>query len=159
MVVLFGIAGTFILYLSWPLLTGETIVLDTRPVDPFDIFRGQYLTIGYEIASVPAIEGAKEGETVYVALREDEEEIWRYKDASLVRPKGMFIKGEITSISGENMRIEYGIEQYFFERNAKVATRNMTVEVRVSNGKARISQLLIDGEPIEIEYGDFELGS
>ena len=42
------IIGVFILYLAWPLMTGKTIVLATRPIDPFDIFRGQYIVINYE---------------------------------------------------------------------------------------------------------------
>ena len=160
MVVLFGIAGTFIFYLSWPLLTGKAVVLATQPVDPFDIFRGQYLTINYEVGTVPVIDGVNVGETVYVVLKEDEEGIWRYERASLVKPGGTFIKGEVNSLSGENMRIEYGIEQYFFERNAKISTRGMTVEVKLSEGgNARISGLLMDGEPIEIEYGEIGLGS
>jgi uncharacterized membrane-anchored protein len=156
LLVLLGIAGSFILYLSWPLLTGKTVVLATRPVDPFDIFRGQYITINYEIGSIPAIDGAREGESVYVVLEEDEGGIWRYEDASLVRPdEGTFIKGVISSINGENMRVEYGIEQYFFERGAQLPRGALEVEVKLSkSGQARILQLLQDGEPIDIVYRD-----
>lgn len=152
--VLLGIAGTFIFYLSWPLLTGKTVILATRPVDPFDILRGQYIVINYEINNIPIIDGAKEGNSVYVILKEDENKIWRYKSASLSIPKDEdFIKGSIKSIYGDNMRIEYGIEQFFFERNAEFPTRDLTVEVKISSsGQARISNLLHDGKPIEIKY-------
>ncbi len=153
LLVLLGIAGIFILYLSWPLLTGKTVILATRPVDPFDILRGQYIVINYEISNLPLIEGAVEGESVYVIIEEDAEGIWRYKDVSLVKPSsGDFIKGTIKSIIG-GMRVEYGIEQYFFERGASLPTRNLQVEVKLSSsGQARIVQLLQDKKPINIIY-------
>ena len=83
LIFLLGIAGTFILYLSWPSLTGTTIVLATRPVDPFDILRGQYITIAYDIGNVPAISGAGVGDSVYVSLKEDDKKIYRYESESL----------------------------------------------------------------------------
>ncbi len=150
-----GIAGTFILYLSGPLLTGKTIVLATRPVDPFDLFRGQYIVINYEISSVPALPGSKQGNPIYVILKEDENKIWRYQGASLTLPKDSdFIKGTINSIYGSNMQVEYGIEQFFFERDAHIETRNMRVEVKIDDtGQARIKQLLDENlKPINITY-------
>ena len=58
------------------------------------------------------------------------------------------------------MRIEYGIEQFFFERGAKFSMRNITVEVKISNsGQARISKILQNGEPLEIEYKDVGFAS
>ena len=161
LVVLFGIVGIFILYLSWPFLTGKTIVLATRPVDPFDIFRGQYITINYEIGNIPAIPEVEEGSAVYVLLEPDEEGIWRFQEVSLTQPReGTFIRGEIMSIHGDNMRIKYGIEQYFFERHASLPTRGLTVEVKVSSsGQVRISNLLHDGKPVEIEYKNISITS
>ena len=70
LVVLIGIAGSFMLYLSFPLLMGKTVILKTQPVDPFDFFRGQYLIINYEISGVNLSEVFKEGDTVYVSLKE-----------------------------------------------------------------------------------------
>ncbi len=52
------------------------------------------------------------------------------------------------------MDLEYGIEQYFFERNSRLPTTNLTVEVKVSNGgRAVISNLLYKGENITLPYG------
>ena len=152
--VLLLVIGSFILYLSWPLLTGQTIVLALRPVDPFDPLRGQYIVLNYEISSLPALEGAQEGNTVYVLLKEDEQDIWRYQSASLSRPgKGIVIAGTVRSLSGNTMNLNYGIEQYFFERHAQLPTQNLTVEVKVSaDGNARISHLLHNGKPAQIIY-------
>lgn len=161
LVVLFLIVGTFILYLSWPLLAGKTIILATRPVDPFEPFRGQYMAINYEISSIPFIEGFKEGNKVYVILKPDESKIWRYEGATLTKPsQGIFIAGVVESVYVEDMRVRYGIEQFFFERNADLPTRNITVEAKVDDsGQARISNLLYNGKPVEIEYEKVSLTS
>lgn len=158
LVILIGIVLTLILYFSWPLLTGKEIILATQPVDPFDILRGQYLTIRYDISQVPTIKGAFVGDQVYVTLKEDSSHIWRYEKVSLVKPEGDFIKGEITSIYGESMQIKYGIEQYFFERNAHIETRNMTIKVKIGvSGQARIVELMKDNKPLIIEYENFSI--
>ncbi len=153
-VALIVILGSFILYLSWPLMTGSAMVLATQPVDPFDPLRGQYMTIRYEINVVPKPINASTGDTIYVSLKEDAEGIARHAGTSLRQPsKGMFIKGEIKQIYGDETRIEYGIEQYFFERNAQFETQNIQVEVKVSSGgQARITRLLKDGKPLKITY-------
>lgn len=148
-----------ILYLSWPLLTGKTIILQTQPVDPFDLFRGQYLVIRYDISSIPIISGVNENslisQTIYVKLnKNDSSNVYNYGSAYLEKPnEGTFIKGKIKSISHGKILIEYGIEQYFFERNAEINTRGIQVEVKVdSSGQARISRLLKDEKPVEIKY-------
>ena len=43
---------SFIFYNEWPLLTGKKVVLATQPIDPFDPFRGQYMSINYEISRI-----------------------------------------------------------------------------------------------------------
>ena len=37
---------------AWPLWTGEPIYLAVRPVDPRDLFRGDYVTLGYDVQQV-----------------------------------------------------------------------------------------------------------
>ena len=161
LVVLLGIAGSFILYLSWPLITGKTVILATRPVDPFDILMGQYININYDISNIPTIENAKDGNDIYVIIKEDKDNLWKYREASLTVPKDqIFINGKIKSVYGNQMRIEYGIEQYFFERNAELPTTNLTVEVKISSsGQARISKLLHNGKPVELEYENVSITS
>jgi len=153
------ILGGFLLWSAWPLLTGTEIVLDTQPVDPFDPFRGQYMTIRYTVGSVPFEEGFSQGDTAYVHLRE-EAGIWVYDDISKVKPDGIFLKGNVERITGDTMRVTYGIEQFFFEHDADVPTRNITVKVKVSSGgTARIVELLQNGEPVKIVYEPISLNS
>jgi len=160
--ILFLILGGFLLYVSIPLLSTKTAVLATQPVDPFDLVRGQYIIIRYEIDSIPLIEGAEVGNNVYVSLTEDLDGISRYKSASLDKPSKdeLFIRGQIKSIYGKNMGVEYGIEQYFFERGASFEANDMEVKVKLSdNGGARIVELLQDGEPVKIIYENKTLTS
>ena len=58
------------------------------------------------------------------------------------------------------MRVEYGIEQFFFERNAQFPQNDLTVEAKLSSsGQARVVQLLHQGKPINITYKKVELTS
>ncbi len=165
LILVLSVVLSFVAYNEWPLLTGRKIVLDTRPVDPFDPFRGQYMTINYEISGISDadanVKGFEAGDSIYISLEKDEVGIWRAKSASGEKPqKGDFIKGKVTRASETNVRVEYGIEQFFFERHAKVPTENITVEVSVaSSGRAKLVQLLQNGKPIEIEYEKFDIRS
>mgnify|MGYP001572134655 FL=1 len=158
--VLLVIAGIFTLYLSWPLLTGTTVILKTQPVDPFDVFRGQYMTINYEISGVGLPEGAKEGDSIYVLLKEGEDKIWHAEKTSLSKPdSGIFIRGTARQ-SRRGLSLEYGIEQYFFERNAELPWRDLEIKVKIdSSGQARIVELLRNGKPVEIKYQNPSLKS
>lgn len=149
--VLLGIAGIFILYLSFPLFTGTTVVLKTQPVDPFDPLRGQYLVIRYEISNVRLPENAKDGDSIYVKLKEGEDKIWHSESASLNKPgSGIFIRG--TARKSWRGSVEYGIEQYFFERDSHVP-RMDSVKVKIdSSGQARIVELMMEGKPLNITY-------
>jgi uncharacterized membrane-anchored protein len=151
--VLLGIIVVFTLYMWLPLLFGKTIILKTIPIDPFDVFRGQYIAIRYEISALPVVPGVKEGDKVYVQLMENQSGLWQYVGASVQKPSGDFIRGTVTYTLGQQMNLEYGIEQYFFERNAEFNTSNMSVEAKVTgSGQSKIVQLLHDGKPVEITY-------
>ncbi|MFA5856189.1 MAG: GDYXXLXY domain-containing protein [Candidatus Pacearchaeota archaeon] len=153
------VAITFIIYNQWPYMTGQKIVLATRPVDPFDPFQGQYMQIAYEISNIEDAKGFNEKDTIYVILKEDEKNVWRKDGISASKPSsGDYIKGIVKSTYGNNLRIEYGIEQYFFQRDAKMPTTNITIEVIVArSGRAKIVQLLHNGEPIDIQYEKFDI--
>lgn len=142
-----------IIILSWPLLTGKTFILATAPVDPFDVLRGQYITISYEISRLTNISESDIGNYIYVVLEKDSSGIARAKEVLLEKPEGNFIKGKIKNVFGNSAIAEYGIEQFFFERGATFSIRNITVEVKISSsGQARISKILQDGKPLDITY-------
>ncbi len=135
-------------------IDGTKILLATRPIDPFDPLRGQYIDIRYEISQMPIIAGAEVNSPVYVLLSPDQEGIFRLVGAIQDQPvSGSFLRGYVERIDGDQMFVKYGIEQYFFERQAKFSTDRIVVEALVdSSGQARISQLLRDGKPVVMEY-------
>lgn len=150
-----------LLILSWPSLTGKTFILATQPVDPFDIFRGQYLSINYDISRISnlsdygiSVSPELVGESIYAILEKDSLGIERAKGYSLAKPtSGDFIKGQIKYAYGGSVFVSYGIEQYFFEKNAQFSTQNITVEVKVSDaGRATISKLYRNGKPLGLDY-------
>lgn len=161
LVVILLIFISFIAYNEWPLLFGKTVVLETRPVDPFDLFRGQYMDIRYEISEINTTESFEIGEKVYVELEEDLSGVSRQVDVHKTKPSdAIVIKGRVTKVYTNRIHIEYGIEQYFFERNAELPTENITIEARVAcSGRARLKEMLHNGKPIEISYQNFSIKS
>ncbi len=141
----------FTLYSDIPLRFGKHIILRTQPVDPFDPLMGQYIAINYDISQVPG--NFILGETVYVSLKK-ENNIWVFQSASKEKPRsGDFIRGEALWSNDNSTRVDYGIETYYFERNAQFPTQNLTVEVAVaSSGRAKIWQLLSNDKPLDISY-------
>ncbi|MCE2754356.1 MAG: GDYXXLXY domain-containing protein [Pirellula sp.] len=135
-------------------LTGDTILLRVVPVDPRDLFRGDYVILGYELSRVPpqGIPGLQstdhQDQTVYVAIVPEEDgKHWRASHFSLQKPStGKFLRGQI---KGWN-RIEFGIESYFVQEGEglryerAVRSRNLSAEVAVDrNGNAVLKRLVI----------------
>jgi uncharacterized membrane-anchored protein len=94
--------------LFWPaanfatLTLGTRVLLETKPVDPRDFLRGDYVVLDYAIADVPDVLFPEEtfpgdkwsGATVYVTLALDDAGIASAVGASLSRPEsGLYIKG------------------------------------------------------------------
>jgi len=88
-----------IAYRQYWVATGERILLKTTPVDPRDIFRGDYVSLRYEISSLNLDELAvkqsfKGNEKVYVILQKNPDGTFAAKSVSKEPPTGKkFIQG------------------------------------------------------------------
>ena len=51
-VVSLGVLSGMLVIHAWPLWTGTPIYLKVRPVDPRDLFRGDYVTLGYDVTTL-----------------------------------------------------------------------------------------------------------
>lgn len=137
------------------LITGDTILLRVVPVDPRDLFRGDYVILSYEFSRFPpqGIPGLQstdhQGQTVYVAIVPEEDgKHWRASQFSLQKPStGKFLRGQI---KGWN-RIEFGIESYFVQEGEglryerAVRNQNLSAEIALDrNGKAVLKRLVIN---------------
>lgn len=108
------------------LRSGHEIVLQTKPVDPRDLMRGDYVILGYDITSIDRkiIQGtpANGSRAVYVSLKPSDHGIWNMSRASFTPFTDMAsdevqIRGQSTYAISDypdgiiNMR--YGIERYY----------------------------------------------
>jgi uncharacterized membrane-anchored protein len=148
---------------EWIFRTGEVVHLRTAPVDPRDLFRGDFVRLQYELNRVrPSEMGAalksakrKRHDVVYTALRPAGEGLFEAAGTTLEAPEGLYIKGRIDrhwrfGTRGNSAFVKYGIEQYFVEQGAGKAIERrrgdrddlqvpMEVEVAISgSGKAVI---------------------
>ncbi len=156
---LIAIVG-FIAVKEYTLQTGEEILLKTRPVDPRDLFRGDYVILSYEISrlDLDSLESDtfefKNNDQVYVTLEKIEgygvaKGVFRQKQSN-----NLFVKGKVVSDNDGVVSIEYGIESYFVpEGDGKEIERarngNLDVKVAIDkNGNAGIKSLILDGKEI-----------
>jgi uncharacterized membrane-anchored protein len=144
-----------------PLLTGQTVLVRVQPVDPRDLFRGDYVTLSYEFSRIPSqgIEGLsttrwgngydKQGRTVYVPLvKEDDGIHWRAAKVTLDKPPAApFLKGQVTRYG----QLQFGIEAYYLEEGTghkyeqAIRERKLAAELAVtSGGQAALRGLRIE---------------
>ena len=150
--------------MKWSTLSfGTKILLKTEPVDPWDLFRGDYVILSYEISrldlsSVPADKtDFRPNESVYVSL-EKQGRYWSAKSVSHQPPEdtGLAIKGRVRHYweHDKSMSVEYGIESYYVPqhkgREIEGQRESLDVEVSVDRwGNSALSRLFIDGEEVE----------
>ncbi|MCX6896611.1 MAG: GDYXXLXY domain-containing protein [Verrucomicrobia bacterium] len=143
------------------LRVGQLIMLETRPVDPRDLLRGDYVTLGYPISDVPlklfspACPNVPDvGTTIYVALAPAANgfyEVARAATASftpdgaqvLVQGKSRYWWGATNSV-----RVEYGLERYYVREGTGNPRGKLTVQAAVpKSGRATIKEVFVDGKP------------
>ncbi|MGI9113170.1 MAG: GDYXXLXY domain-containing protein [Gaiellaceae bacterium] len=132
---------------------GQEVRLRARPIDPLDIFRGNYVVLRYELSALPVSFDVDRGDRVCAPLFEAGDE-WRAGPALAGLPEnGEAICGRARSDAGagSEVDVEYGIETYFAsERRAKEIERAIgTGRVYVvldldDDGSARIERLEIE---------------
>jgi len=159
---------------------GTEIRLKTVPIDPRDLFRGDYVILAYPISTVETDTAGKtdfaRGERVYVSLDRDEQGFAKAISVTRDWPKTgddiVVIAGRVaaTSVCATNadgtfdcsgrrnrLGIAYGLESYFVpqgEGRAIETTDKARIEVVAavsSSGEAAIKRLLIDGKPVYAE--------
>jgi uncharacterized membrane-anchored protein len=144
-----------------PLLTGKTVLVRVQPVDPRDLFRGDYVILSYDFSRTPreGIEGLSasergsrkklEGRTVYVPLVSDSVPgHWRAQKVTVVKPaSGPFLRGQMQRYGS----LQFGIESYYVQEGTgrqyeqAIRDRKLSAELAVtSGGQAALRQLRIE---------------
>ena len=128
---------------------GEEIRLQAEPVDPVDVFRGNYVVLRYEISSLPVLGEVRRGDTLCARLQESDG-VWRANYADPGKPTGTVICGRARNDAspGESVGIEYGIETYYAsaerarEIEESIAQGDLYVVIDLdADGSARIKRL------------------
>ena len=128
---------------------GKEIRLKAEPVDPLDVFRGNYVVLTYQISNLPVLGEVRRGERVCARL-EESDGAWRASYADPGRPSGTAICGKARgdASAGESVGIEDGIETYFAsterarEIEDSIAGGELYVVVDLDDdGSARIERL------------------
>jgi uncharacterized membrane-anchored protein len=150
------------------LITGRPILLETEPIDPRSLFRGDYVRLNYTISSLDYanIEGDNDFERhdrVYVMLRKDKK-FWHavsiHHEMPAHGPDSVIIRGEAQysgiwtgSESRDGINVNYGIENYFVPEGEGMALERPTDGEEVTmliavdaKGDSAIKAVLVNDE-------------
>jgi uncharacterized membrane-anchored protein len=96
-----------------PYVGAQTVLLHVEPVDPRDLLRGDYVTLGYSFNRIP-MGTYVEGQAVYVMLVPEGDGRHYRAGQFLTQPpaSGVFIRGTAQGAS----RATYGIESYYLQQ-------------------------------------------
>ena len=136
-----------------------TVLLETMPVDPRDLLRGDYVILNYKISTLtnslwnvsPAGQ-VSPGLPVFVSL-EQRGQFHEAVQISATRPDAVpnrvIIQGRIQqSWNSQQVRVEFGLERYYVQEGTGNPRGKLTVQVAVgAEGKPVIKQVFIDGKP------------
>ncbi|MET4260972.1 putative membrane-anchored protein [Bradyrhizobium sp. S3.12.5] len=150
---------------------GREVTLQTRPLDPRDLLRGNYVVLGYDISQVPA--GALAGQPtaernpiVFIKLAPDANGLYQAVSVHaapvtvtapevLIRGRVVYSCGSTSRTFCDKLQIRYGLESYFVpegEGKTLEQARNQqklrVVAAVLPSGRAAIKLLLLDGQPI-----------
>jgi hypothetical protein len=143
---------------------GTVVLLETEPVDPRDLLRGDYVILNYKISTLSAsnfVDGltgdVPAGTPVYVLLAKrgefHEPELASF-DPIEFDPPGPVLKGRVSgwwdqgTRTNRRVRVDYGLERYYVREGTGNPRGKLTVEVSVpASGDGVIRQVYLDGKP------------
>ena len=152
---------------------GTEVKLLTRPIDPRDLLRGDYVVLGYDISQVPSgalfkQPSASRNPVVYVKLAPKPDGLYEavsvHTTAVPVSSPEVLIRGRVTYGAGcvpdglsfcDKLQIRYNLEKYFVPQgegkkleDARNQRKLTVVAAVMPSGRAAIKRLLLDGQPV-----------
>lgn len=167
--------GGIVFWQEYTFFSAKEIVVKTVPVDPYDFFRGNYVTLSYEFSrgktasgsyiesamTAPAFSGATlqtlpsvaEHASVYAVLKEQNGQyVLDYFSKEIPAMGTVFIHGTVQYLWGDSTQIVYGIEEFFVpdgegKKWEAHSGKDLMVRLLVSpDGKARVKELFLREE-------------
>jgi uncharacterized membrane-anchored protein len=147
-------------------LYGKEVILATIPIDPRDLFYGDYVILDLAVEEIdtalvePSLiekiekEGYYDDITVYVALRKGDGGIYQTESVSEQKPKGLFLKGKMFPYFQESelndeatpqktVLVEYGIERFYVEEGT-----GLELEEQSRKGQVLVTVNIHNGYPV-----------
>ena len=156
------VPASMILEQETALAKGTEYKLRSRPVDPYDAFRGRYVRLYLDQPEfkLSAPRPLTERLNAYAILDKDAEGIGRLKDVVFEKPEGTdYLKIQIGPAYRHGSRVTWPFDRYYMEESKAPRAERLYqsrdnnakahITVRIYKGTGVITGLYIDGIPIE----------
>lgn len=169
-----GLLAAMVVDRAQILREGTEVKLQTRPIDPRDLLRGDYVILGFDISQLKtgALKDQPSGSpnpVVFVKLAPNRdgfhEAVSVHASPVPVTSPEVLIRGRVrygASCGGSNgsvfcadMQVRYGLESYFVPEgegrkleDARNQRKLTVVAAVLPSGRAAIKRLLLDGQPV-----------
>lgn len=151
----------FIGFKEFTLRTGQEVLLKTQPVDPRDLFRGDYVVLTYQISNLDLdslqsdFKDFKNNDYIYVSLDLADGYGIPAKISKNAPEEGLYIKGKVMNVWNGRLVIFYGIESYFVPegKGYEIERQRGNLDVKISIdkfGNAVIKSLVVEGKELDI---------
>ena len=144
---------------------GTAFKFRTGAVDPYDIFRGRYVTLRFEERTAPWRDTTppRSGLTVYATIAEGADGFARFSGATTARPaEGAYLKMRVwrPQAGQQTVQLDVPFDRYYLEeslapaaeaayrRHSRGEKRNAYVVLRVRAGQGVLEELYVAGQPI-----------
>jgi uncharacterized membrane-anchored protein len=172
-VIQIALLGAMVVDRAQILRGGTEVKLQTRPIDPRDLLRGDYVVLGYDISTVASgalfkQPSASRHPVVYVKLAPKADGLYEAVSVhTAVVPvtspevliRGTVAYGASCEPDGQSfckeLQIRYNLEKYFVPEgegkkleDARNQRKLTIVAAVLPSGRAAIKRLLLDGQPV-----------
>ena len=155
------------------LKSGREVVLPIVPVDPRDLFKGDYVRLAYDVSRIPfnSIDGAstRADGTLYITVSPQGDGTWAFASASATYPTALaagqvVLRGRIDRFArrgladardGGMLRVTYGLERYYVPEGKGPALEQLARDKKLAaivavgrDGTAAIKGLSANGQKI-----------
>lgn len=159
---------------QYTLHTGTPILLETQPIDPRSLFRGDYVVLSYtignlQLAALAGDDDFRLNQDVYVVLQQGAtywEPVSVHARRPPAEPPRLVIRGRVTALDGQSwdsetgrpervdtLDVDYGIGSYFVPegegRDLERPSADNRIDLRIvvdRFGNAAIQAVLVNGE-------------
>ena len=143
---------------------GEVFLFRTAPIDPYDPFRGRYVTLNFRSTGVSpenAPEGLETGRRVYATVSRDDDGFAVFQKLSLTPPAhDSYLRTRVRRITPSQITIDIPFDRFYMEetaapeaerawlRHAGRGELESWARVRLYAGTAVTEDLVIGGTPV-----------